>query len=600
MKYRPLLWHLYPSYLLVIMLALTAMSGYAVRAMHNFMLLQIEKDLEERALLIAPQIIDHLDPLDQSEIDRICKSVTPYAKTRFTAILASGKVVGDSYESPQNMDNHARRPEIQKALRQNRGASIRYSRTLEKEMMYLAIPLWSGEEPENRVRILLRSAVSIVPINERLTEIRWQILIWGIMVAIAAAGISFLISRRIARPIREMKQGAKHFAEGDLSYRLPTPNILEMQGLARAMNEMAARLDDRVRAVERRKNELDSVLSSMSEGVIAVDREDRILSINRAAAAILDRVPEKITGRSLQEAVRNPSLQRLARQALEGEPVQESDIVFFQSSEQILLTHTSPLKEADGRTIGILIVLNDVTRLRRLESMRRDFAANVSHEIKTPLTAIKGFVETLRAGALNNPEEAERFLTIIERHVDRLCAIIEDILSLSRIEEGREGGQIHRRMSPVEPMLQNAVSICREKAEEKEILMEIDCGPGVRARMNAPLMEQALVNLLDNAIKYSEQKGTVRISAQEKPDAVTISVADSGIGIPNAHIPRLFERFYRVDKARSRSQGGTGLGLAIVKHIVQSHNSGIEVESTPGKGSIFTIHIPKEEPYDRE
>jgi two-component system phosphate regulon sensor histidine kinase PhoR len=267
--------------------------------------------------------------------------------------------------------------------------------------------------------------------------------------------------------------------------------------------------------------------------------------------------------------------------------------VLYQNGERILNLKSSPLLDANKEQIGTLVVYNDVTQLRRLENMRRDFVANVSHEIKTPLTAIKGFVETLYRGKVEKPEETERFLGIIQKHVDRLSSIIEDLLSLSRIEQEDEGRTIQLERGYIEDVFKSAIQICRPKAEEKEITINLICEEQLRSNFDPTLLEQAVVNLLDNAIKYSEPNSAIHLTANLNDSEVKIIVEDQGIGIAKKHLPRLFERFYRVDKARSRKLGGTGLGLAIVKHIAQAHGGQVTVKSTPGKGSTFTIHLPK-------
>jgi two-component system phosphate regulon sensor histidine kinase PhoR len=260
--------------------------------------------------------------------------------------------------------------------------------------------------------------------------------------------------------------------------------------------------------------------------------------------------------------------------------------------ELIVNCHGTPLRDASGEQIGALVVLNDVTQLRRLENIRREFVANVSHELKTPITAIKGFVETLRDAAVRNSQDADRFLTIIDKHVTRLEAIVEDLLSLSRIEQGAEKGEIERADSRISDILRTAVQVCNIRAAAKQIKIDIACPEAIRAQVDPPLIEQAVVNLLDNAIKYSEEGKSVWVEAFKRDDEVIISVRDQGCGIEKRHLSRLFERFYRVDKARSRQLGGTGLGLAIAKHIVQAHSGSLTVESTPGKGSVFSIRLP--------
>ena len=355
---------------------------------------------------------------------------------------------------------------------------------------------------------------------------------------------------------------------------------------------MAAHLANRIKAVSDQRNELETVLSSMLEGVIAVDNEERIISINQAAAQLFETDFETFQYRSIQETIRNLPLQQFINKALSStQPLQE-DITLFKNQQRILDVKSSPLLDANKIHMGTLIVLNDVTHLRRLENMRSDFVANVSHEIKTPLTAIKGFVETLQHGKVEKPEETRRFLEIIQRHVDRLNSIIEDLLTLSKIEQEDEAGTLNLRNWKIADVFQAAIQICRAKAEEKDLIIEVAGNKNARADFDPTLIEQAVVNLLDNAVKYSNPGGSITLSAEINDSEILINVWDQGIGIAQKHLPRLFERFYRVDKSRSRQLGGTGLGLAIVKHIAQAHGGYVTVESTVGEGSTFTIHLP--------
>ncbi|MBN2123319.1 MAG: ATP-binding protein, partial [Deltaproteobacteria bacterium] len=296
---------------------------------------------------------------------------------------------------------------------------------------------------------------------------------------------------------------------------------------------------------------------------------------------------------TIQEVLRHPDLQRFVKEALSGEEPVEKDIVLYMGQERILRGLATPMRDGEERRIGVLIVLNEVTRLRKLENVRQDFVANVSHEIKTPITAIKGFVETLREGAVSRPEDAERFLSIIHKHVDRLEAIVEDLLSLSRVEKEAEREGIVLDVHAVREVLASAVQVCDLKASSKNILLELSCGEDLKASMNAALAEQAVVNLIDNAIKNSDPGKSILIEAEKRDEEILIRVRDHGCGIEKRHLDRLFERFYRVDKARSRKLGGTGLGLAIVKHIMQAHGGSVSVESQPGKGSTFTLRFPE-------
>lgn len=422
-----------------------------------------------------------------------------------------------------------------------------------------------------------------------------SIALGGLFIALIASGIGFLVSRRISRPVENMKQSTERLARGDLTHRLSVPNSEELGGLAVAINRMAVQLDDRIKTIVRQRNELEAILSSMLEGVMAIDREERIISINQTATQMFNSATSELQGQSIQEVIRNPKLQRFVKKALSSEKPVEDDIVLYQNGERILHAHSAPLRDAGAKEdyIGTLLVLNDVTKLRHLENIRRDFVANVSHEIKTPLTAIKGFVETIHHGAVENPGEVKRFLGIIEKHVNRLVAIIEDLMSLSRIEQGGEREEIKLKKGRIKDVVYAAIQVCQAKAEAKNIKVDSVCKKEITAKIDSTLLEQAIINLLDNAIKYSRKKSTVQIEAANAKSKVVVKIKDCGIGIAREHLSRLFERFYRVDKARSRKLGGTGLGLAIVKHIVKVHNGHVAVESTPGKGSTFTIYLPK-------
>ncbi|MBT9437810.1 MAG: PAS domain-containing protein [Desulfobacterales bacterium] len=588
-KKKRLLWQLYPSYLLITLISLLAVSLFASSAFKQFFLERTAADLKSRAHLLEKQIERFISPLDEMSIDSICKAVGEQLFTRITVILPSGKVVGDSEEALENMNNHADRFEVAEALLGNVGTSTRYSSTLRQDMMYLAIPL----EKNNEVIAVLRTSIPITSIYDELRSIQIQIVFGGLLIALFAAGVSLFISKRISRPIEEMKKGAEQFARGDLAYRMPAPDTEEMRGLAEALNQMAAQLDDRIKTAIKQRNELEAVLSSMEEGVIAIDRNEKIISINQAAARMFKSNPSDLEQRSIQEVIRNSELQKIIKKAISSGEHSEGDVVLFQDEEIILNVQTTSLLDEGEDFIGILVVLNDVTRLRRLENMRKEFVSNVSHEIKTPLTAIKGFVETLSQGAMENPDEAKRFLNIIEKHVNRLVSIIEDLMHLSVIEQRDKSEGIKLEKGHIRSVIKTAIQVCQAKAESKKIKVNLICHEDISTEIDTQLLEQAAVNLLDNAIKYSEEGGLVQIEVITTDTEVCISFKDYGIGIPKEHLPRLFERFYRVDKARSRKLGGTGLGLAIVKHIVQTHGGYVTVESEPGEGSNFIIHLPK-------
>jgi two-component system phosphate regulon sensor histidine kinase PhoR len=589
-KPRKLVWRLFFSYIFIALGTLVAAGWYFTHSLDEFLEKETTVELFDRARLIENQIVPYLDPPDPTAVDSICKLSGKASETRFTVILPSGTVIGDTLEAPQNMENHANRPEIAGSLASGTASSRRFSHTLQQNMVYAAVVVKRDSQPIG----VIRAAIPLERMETQVARIRAEFWIIGGIVALLALGVTLAISRQYGRKIDELKQSAARLAEGELAHRLVMPDSEELAGLAESLNRMAAQLESRLQTVVSQRNQLEAVLSSMLEGVIAVSRDERIISVNQAAARWFDIDPEKVRGRSIPEAIRNLAIQKFVTRSLKSRTPVEDDITVYRNIERILNIKSAPLLDLGPEPIGMLIVFSDVTQLRRLEDMRRDFVANVSHEIKTPLTAIKGFVETLHQKAVATPEEADRFLGIISRHVDRLSTIIEDLLMLSRIENEGERGDIKREKSSLRDIFQNAAQICRPRADEKGIQIELGGDEGIAAMVDPVLLEQAVVNLLDNAVKYSDPEKKVRIQAQTVGHEIQIRVQDHGIGIEKKHLPRLFERFYRVDKARSRAIGGTGLGLAIVKHIAQAHGGQVTVESRLGEGSLFTIHLPRE------
>ncbi len=431
----------------------------------------------------------------------------------------------------------------------------------------------------------------------------WRSLGWltGGLAAIAAVAIAagWLVSRRTARPVEELCAAAARLAAGDVDAPLPSTELAEVTGLSEAFGLLREQLVERGLTIGRQGTQQEAVLGSMIEGVLAIDARQRIVGMNRAAAALLGIDLEGVIRRPLQEVIRNPDLRRFALLAIDCREPVEDDIVLRGGRDRTLRLRGTALRDLSGEG-GAVIVLNDVTDVQRLESVRRDFVANVSHELKTPVASIKGFVETLLDGALDDPANARRFLEIVGRQSDRLASIIEDLLALSRIEQSEGAGNLPLETTQIADVFSAVIADCEPRADDRSIRLDVTCSEGIDAEVNPPLLEQAVINLVDNAIKYSDPGRTVWLNAESLPTAtageVVIRVRDEGSGIDAEHLPRLFERFYRVDKARSRTLGGTGLGLAIVKHIVQAHGGTVTVDSTLGVGSTFTIRLPRAHP----
>lgn len=589
MRKMRLLWKLYWPFFLITVLSLLVVSLFAEQHLYRFYLERTTQSMESKARMIEEQIAQTCAEGDETAVDELCKRLGQAGSVRMTVISPSGRVMGDTDENPAQMENHADRPEVIQVLQGQVGTSTRHSQTLDITMRYVAVPITR----QGSVIAALRLAQSIESIDQATATLRHQIITGGAIVLLAAAALIGMVSRRISGPLEDIRLGVERFATGDLKHKIPIPDWQEMTPVAKAINQMALQLDERIRVTMAERNKLDAILSSMSEGVLAVDDQINLLILNEAASRLLGCLRPIRPGRPLWEVVWNTELLAFVERVLAGEDSLEGQMVQWEGrQDRHFQARGAALRDSAGRRIGAVIVLNDVTQLRRLEHMRRDFVANVSHELKTPITSIKGFIETLSDGAIHDPEDAKRFLDIVSRQTQRLNAIIDDLLTLSRVEQQTDRSEIELQTGPLRPVIQAAVQLCQSKADEKEVSLQILGEATAAARMNAPLLEQAIVNLIDNAIKYSNPKTEVRIEATRANGTVTIRVTDFGCGIEPHYLPRLFERFYRVDKARSRTQGGTGLGLAIVKHIAQAHGGRVEVESTPGKGSSFSIHLP--------
>ena len=396
-------------------------------------------------------------------------------------------------------------------------------------------------------------------------------------------------------PLREIEEISGRIAESTGLSEIYVPEKSFFRRTARHINKALKLIREKEENARWEKNERDAVFYAMSEGIIALDLKLNIIQTNEAAIKLLG-ISKSGEGRPLLEAVRNSEIHAFALEILEKETsIEKNFCIYAGGSDKTIKIRGNMLRDSINSASGLLLVLSDISQIMKLENMRSEFVANVSHEIKTPITAIKGSIETLLDGAAENPEESKKFMEIIERHTDRLLGLLDDLLSLSQVENSIE---MEHHLTSIRGVLKNATELCGLKAESKNISLSVDCGENVSAEISLPSFEQALVNLLDNAIKYTSEGGAVSVSAMRENFLVKIRVTDNGCGISREHLPRLFERFYRVDKARSRKMGGTGLGLAIVKHIVHAHGGTVEVISEPGKGSTFTIIIPEKHHAD--
>jgi two-component system phosphate regulon sensor histidine kinase PhoR len=586
---RTLLWQL--GLALMVMQAVVAVvfGAWGFSELKRFHYEQATGQLEQHVPLVAASFGSLLADPGVGDAQALARNLGQRSGVRITVIDPGGIVVADSDEDPARMDNHRFRPEIDAAFRQGSGAAVRFSQTLGTNMMYVARAVGDGDEPIGAVRV----AMPLSAIDAELARLLRLLGLAGVILLGLTFGVIYLVSRRLSRAVSRLARGALRFASGDLDHRIISPASSELGTVTGAFNRMAGQLEERIAELRSSQTELQAILQSMSNGVVAVDAEQRVISVNRAAETMLGLEGRSARGRLLQEVVREPQLHRFVAEVLAGPGRHAEELAVGHDRPRTLQATGEPLEDADGRRVGLLVVLNDVTQLRRLETIRSDFAANVSHELQTPITTIKGYVETLLETDAREDGQDRQFLEIINRNADRLAAIIEDLLALARLEEPGVGRDLERVETVLAPLAESVAARYEGAASDKGMKLRVEVPADLAGSVNARLFEQALSNLVSNAVKFAPAGTTVTVTADRTAEGgLEVAVADEGPGIDAAHLPRLFERFYRVDQARSRELGGTGLGLAIVKHIALVHGGRAKAESTAGKGSVFRIVLP--------
>jgi len=543
------------------------------------------QEVEQRLTGVAMALTAEPPNLSPKQLEEWAKSASPRVHCRVTVIDPQGVVLAESDQDPATMENHANRPEIQIAYKNRVGTSIRRSATLGRDLCYVAVPL----QYQGRSGYVLRVAVPLENIDAAIAEIRWRILTASLVAALVALLIAYFFSRSFTRRISRLRSFAEGLAKANFT-EIPLPDTDdELGALTRSLNSTASQLHDLIERLGLESARREAILTSMVEGVLAVDQDLRITFYNASFARVLglrDEIPEKAP---LVEVVRDPVLREILSRVVTGGETLKQRLQLPAAEGRAFEVQAAPLRVAGGR--GAIAILHDITDLERLERVRRDFVANVSHELRTPLTAIRGYTETLLEGALEDQQNNRKFLEIIKNHATRLNSIASDLLALSELESGKASTE----QTPVSVRASVEAALRTVEAEARSRRVKLICGRvedlavlGDRVRL-----EQALVNLLTNAVKFNRPEGEVRVEAlRTQDDQVSVTITDNGIGIPSADLPRLFERFYRVDKARSREMGGTGLGLSIVKHIVERMHGRVTVESQLGKGSVFTVFLP--------
>ena len=589
LKFKKLFTQIFLTYLLLVVFSIVMLAFYEQHVQSKFYQKELKSDLTSRANLVA-SALKNTPWNNGTSLDSLIRILSRNGHVRITLIRSDGKVLSDSHKEAALMDNHAQRPEIVQARQSGRGYSMRYSHTLHKELVYLAIPL----KEKGRTIAFLRVALPYASYRQSLRDLQRHFLFGGFFVIILTALISYFTSRRISQPLEEIKQRAQQFAHGEFSSPLPEKGSQEIRTLVRTLNAMGKEIDRRIKTISLQRSEREAMFRSMQEGIIAVDHKERIILLNPAARnffAISEEKPEK---KKINQVLKHKDILEFIRHALHRKAYLEQEVTIQEFAKRYFRFSSAPLLAENGQNLGVLIVVNDVTKLIRLDRMRQDFVANVSHELKTPITTITGYVETLRDENLDEATR-RRFLDVIARNSDRMNAIINDLLQLSRLEHG--GDQMEKHPQRLHPILKEAVATFQKAAEKKNITLTLNSDETIRATVNGPLLSQAVTNLLDNAIKYSPEGGQVAVSLFRSQNTIRIAVKDTGVGIDPKYHQRIFQRFYRVDKARSRQLGGTGLGLSIVKHIVLAHNGFVKVESSTGRGSTFTIVLPDESSF---
>ncbi len=558
---------LFLSFLVLIIAVTAAVAFVGADQLHQSEMESARESLRHEARLLAALLEADFraGTVDAARV----KALAPEGH-RVTILAPDGRVLADTVADPATMDNHAKRPEIVDAAAAGEGASVRSSTTMHEELIYVAVRVDS--------RGFVRTAVPLARLREGLAALYAGLAITAVLALVAAGVLSFVFVRRMTQPIDELTALAGGLAQGDLTRRSRLREPGEIGALSAALNSMADSLAAMIAQAAKDRETLRAILSGMAEGVIATDRSQRILFVNQAAAALFSFDAASAPGKALLEVVRD---ERILKSREPGS--------FQVEAARGRLLHVSVAAWPEG----LVMVARDVTEAVKYQDLRKEFVANVSHELRTPLTMIRGFVETLQDGAAGDPVKGPEYLSIIDKHVIQLTNLVNDLLELSRLE-GRPG--LPRRIEvDIAEVIRKAAEMQQPTAERKNQAVSVSLPPDLPKVPGDPdYLERAIANLVQNAIKYTPDGGAIRVTAAAVDQRVAVEVTDNGIGIPADDLPRIFERFYRVDKSRSRDQGGTGLGLSIVKHVVQAHGGTVEVRSEPGRGSTFRITLPTE------
>ena len=578
------------SYVFVILVSFGFIAFFLDKNLEENSIRNIQSSLITQANLIESQITPQaLRQEDAPYLESLVKTLSSKTSCRITIISDKGTVLADSEKLQEEiplMENHLYRPEVKTALTGSIGIDTRYSSTLKIDMLYIALPI----KDKSGIPGILRLSIPLESVQKTLFAIRKIVFIGLLFALIFAFILGSIVASRTIQPINRMIQISRRFSKGDFSRRIMQISRDEIGELAVTLNKMAQGLEDKIKEVKTQNQKLAAIFNSMIEGIIVVDKKSYIISINPTIEKIFNVTRKEVEGKAFLEAIRNNDVHEVLTNVLnKGRPL-SAEISLILPVRKTFEINATPIFD-NNVVSGCLVVIHDITEIRRLETVRSDFVANVSHELKTPLTSIKGFVETLLEGALDDKENNRNFLKIVQDHAERLDSLVDDLLSLSHLESKEI--TLMKTSFNLKEQVENVISGFRSQLKKKDIEIKNELPAGISVTADKSRLEQVLINLIDNAAKFNKEKGFVRIFSEDINGKVKIIIEDSGIGIPEKDILRIFERFYRVDKARSRELGGTGLGLSIVKHIIELHNGSVGVESTEGLGSKFWFILPK-------
>ena len=581
--FRSIQWRISIPFVLLVLVSMGILGFYLVNFVSDTQIDNLRSQLEKEARLVADVSLPLLiDSEKKNSVDDLAKTIGKQINARVTIIANDGVVLGDSEHDLLTMENHATRPEVMDALATGFGESTRYSSTLQQRMMYIAVPIGSQGQAVGVARVALLLTEVEKSVNRLVTTVALSMTITTAVAIIAA----LLIARAITRPIKQITEAAQSIALGELGKKVFVQTKDESGKLAQAFNEMSLNLKQMVGAISNEKNKLITVLSSIADGVIMTDNEGRVLLANQAAERFFNFEEKRVIGNHLIETVRDYEIDRALKSCLETAKEYTAQLDFG-PGKQFLRVIAVPLMT--DRLTGTLLLFQDLTELKNLQTMRRELVGNISHELRTPLAGIKAIVETLQDGAIDNKKAAKDFLARVDGEVDRMMQMVEELTELSRIESGR--GDLKPEMVNLNLLVEEVIARFNPQAERKSVALLAELFvdlPLVRADKDR--IYQVITNLVHNAIKFTPSNGRVTISTELSKDSVLVKVSDTGIGISREDLPRIFERFYKADKARAGE--GAGLGLAIAKHVVQAHGGNIWVESEEGKGSTFFFNLP--------